>query len=414
MKILVIRNQIPWPLHHGGRLHCFELCRRLAQRHELTLIAQKRDSTDEVTLPFHCVMAGDDRLLDDPTDLNGDKFIADRWEQYFGISMAFTRDIVRLARQWHPDIVIGMNFQSLAYLAKLPEFPTVYDPLDDEVLFQILETLHGRTKSRWSDLKGLFATLAFVRGRIRRVDAVSVVSHRDEQFCRLYSRHPHIETIENGVDSEYYAPVHEPTDEQRIVFWGNLDFAPNISAIEFFADRVWPKVRQQRPGLRWVILGGGSSPRLERIRSTPGIEWMGFVEDIRPHVAKSSVVVIPMQTGAGIKNKLMEAWAMGKPVLCTPRALGDLPGVHGENVWLAKSPSQLSDGLLRLLEDQELRARLGMVGRKTAVEHCSWDRAARRLENLCHQVIIRRQNANRSALAQSDSTAPGLGNLLVK
>jgi polysaccharide biosynthesis protein PslH len=107
------------------------------------------------------------------------------------------------------------------------------------------------------------------------------------------------------------------------------------------------------------------------------------VDDIRPHVRGAAVAVVPMISGAGIKNKIMEAWAMGKAVLCTPRALGDLPGTPGQDVWVARSPRSLARGLLTLLEDADLRRRMGQAARATALRHCSWDRAAGALEQLC-------------------------------
>ena len=97
-----------------------------------------------------------------------------------------------------------------------------------------------------------------------------------------------------------------------------------------------------------------------------------------------------MVSGAGIKNKIMEGWAMGKPVLCTSKALGSLPGVHQDNVWLARSPRALADGAVRLLEDRSLRERIGRSARHTAMSQCSWDQAAVQLERLCMDLMTRR------------------------
>ena len=114
---------------------------------------------------------------------------------------------------------------------------------------------------------------------------------------------------------------------------------------------------------------------------------MGRVDDIRPHVARAAAAIVPMVSGAGIKNKILEAWAMSKPVVCTPKALGSLPGVHQENVWLARSPRAFADGVIHLLGNRGHRERIGCSARQTAIHHCSWDRAAAELEQLCLDLI---------------------------
>jgi glycosyltransferase involved in cell wall biosynthesis len=96
-----------------------------------------------------------------------------------------------------------------------------------------------------------------------------------------------------------------------------------------------------------------------------------------------------MLSGAGIKNKIMEAWAMGKTVVCTPRALGSLPGRHAENVWIANTAKKTARAVLTLANDRSLRVRIGESARRTAVEHCSWDRAAADLEQLCLDLTLK-------------------------
>ena len=411
MKILVIAKRLPWPICHGDRLHCYELVRRLARQHEVLLIAQTSDdgqvdqgaagfslrdrAKGDVAQPpnppfdFHCWTARNGRLYDDAFDPTTDGFVPGRVDRYFGIDLAFAHDVVRFVDEWRPHVVVGMNYHILPILARIKNVPTICDLLDDEALHALLELLHGRADTKWNSLKCTLATLLFQRRYIRQVDAVTVLSEADRRFCRLHTGHPHIHCIPHGVDCDYYAPLQLPEDENRIIFWGSLGFGPNIGAIEFFAEKVWPVIRKHRPNMRWTIAGRGHSPRLARFARLPGVDWLGFVDDLRPLIAEAAVVVVPMLSGAGIKNKVMQAWAMGKTVLCTPRALGSLPGRHGENVWLAKSAKELSKGLLMLAGDRELRGRIGRSARQTAMKHCSWERAALELQRLCREVVLR-------------------------
>lgn len=316
-------------------------------------------------------------------------------ERYFGVDPAFTRLLREQVRAWRPDVVVGMGYLSLAHLARLGGVPVIGDLLDDEVLHRRRELAAGPWRRKLSDAKCLLASWLYQRRFVPFMDAISVVSEADADACRRYSRPRKVVCIPHGVDCEHYRPTGEAEDADRIVFWGGLEFGPNISAVLYFADRVWPGLKRNRPALRWSIVGHGCPPELERVRRLAGVEFTGFVKDIRPHVGSAAVAVVPMISGAGIKNKIMEAWALGKPVLCTPTALGSLPGVHGRNVWIARRPAELAEGLSRLLESPELRRRLGAAGRRTAIEECSWDRAAEALETLCEEVTAGRATPRR-------------------
>jgi glycosyltransferase involved in cell wall biosynthesis len=372
-------------LCYGGRLHCYELCRRLAERHELLLVAERECEVPEPPLPFIYQVARQRRLLTAPVPFTNIPPLS-RVEQYFGIDPVFTQQIVSFVARWRPDVVIGMNYQSLAYLARMTGVPTICDLQDDETLHRFRELLHGRATSKWQDLKSLAAIWLYQRRLIPRVTAVTVLSDTDARFCRWHTRHPRVECIPHGVDCDHYQPVAGNENDDRIIFWGSLSFGPNISAILFFAEKVWPLVLWARPQARWSIIGRGDSPLLAPVRKLPGVDFLGYVEDIRPHAAQSAVAVVPMVSGAGIKNKIMEAWAMAMPVVCTPLALGDLPGRPRENVWAAQSPRGLAEGVLALMADRQLRRNMGSAARQTALKYCSWDRAAQAFEALCLDV----------------------------
>ncbi len=393
MKLLVIAKRPPWPIHYGDRLHCYEIVRRLARRHEVLLVAQKPSEVDDWAFDFECRVARDGRLFEDQPDLVAEGIaegiVGGRIDRYFGIDMGFTRDVVKLTREWQPDVVIGMNYHSLPALARIKGVPTICDLLDDETLHALLELLHNRSTGKLDGLKCTLATALFQRRYIRQVDAVTVLSETDRRFCRLHTGHRLIQCIPHGVDCDYYAPRNDPEDENRLIFWGSLTFGPNIGAIRFFAEKVWPILRRQRPDLRWTVAGRGESPQLAQYGSLPGIDWVGYVDDLRPLIAQSAIVVVPMLSGAGIKNKIMEAWAMGKTVICTSRALGSLPGRHAENVWIANTAKKTARAVLTLANDRSLRVRIGESARRTVVEHCSWDRAAADLEQLCLDLTLK-------------------------
>ena len=200
MRILVITKRPPWPIHHGDRLHCYELVRRLARRHEILLVAQQPAEDGQLPPDFRCWVARDGRLYDDQLGPTPVPFQPSRIDRYFGIDPAFAMDVDRFVGDWRPNVVIGMNYLMLPVLARLTAVPTVCDLLDDEAFRALLEFASKRVRSRWETLKCFAATLLFQRRHIRRVSAVTVLSQADRRFCRLHTGHPDVRCIPHGVD----------------------------------------------------------------------------------------------------------------------------------------------------------------------------------------------------------------------
>src|SRR5208282_624807 len=127
-----------------------------------------------------------------------------------------------------------------------------------------------------------------------------------------------VRVIANGVDVEYFHPSGLPRMPHEIVFSGNMSFPPNIAACLWFADHVFPRICRALPAAHWTIVGSQPHACIQHLASRPGISVTGWVPDIRPYLEQASVYVSPLVSGGGIKNKILEAWAMQKAVVSTP------------------------------------------------------------------------------------------------
>ena len=136
---------------------------------------------------------------------------------------------------------------------------------------------------------------------------------------RRYAGVRNVDIVPNGVDAQHFAPRAEADLPRTAVFWGRLDFEPNIQGLEWFVGNVWPAVRARVPDAGLTVIGFNPTSAVEVLCRTPGIELLPNLEDLRAEVARREVVALPFVTGGGIKNKLLEAAAMGKPIVCTPR-----------------------------------------------------------------------------------------------
>ena len=158
-----------------------------------------------------------------------------------------------------------------------------------------------------------------------------------------------------------------------------MGFAPNVEGVVHFVDDVLPLVRRALPDVRFCAVGRDPAPAV-LARRGPRVEITGRVEDVRPFVARAAVFVSPLRSGTGIKNKILQAWAMGKAVVATPESCGGLAVRPGENMVVAAGAEAFAREVVALLGDPARRAALGSAGRATVLAGYSWERKSGELE----------------------------------
>jgi glycosyltransferase involved in cell wall biosynthesis len=165
--------------------------------------------------------------------------------------------------------------------------------------------------------------------------------------------------------------------ERSCTFWGRLDFGPTVLALEWFCHRAWPAVRKAAPDARFTIYGFRPTEAVQSLVGRDGIELVADLPDLRDEVAGHAVVVLPFVSGGGIKNKLLEAAAMGKAIVCSARACGGLKLGSAPPLQIAASAGQWVRHLLALWAEPAARARLGTAARHWVMEQHTWEAAAR-------------------------------------
>jgi sugar transferase (PEP-CTERM/EpsH1 system associated) len=184
-----------------------------------------------------------------------------------------------------------------------------------------------------------------------------------------------VDWVGNGVDLEYFAPGNAGDSpfapgETAIVFTGMMDYWPNIDAVTWFAEAVWPDLTRRHDRLRFVIVGANPTPAVQLLARKPGITVTGRVADVRPYIAHAQAAVAPLRVAQGIQNKVLEAMAMAKPVIASPQALEGLDASDGDGVLVAAGSAEYGAGLERLLSDG---AALGARARAHVERHYRWE-----------------------------------------
>lgn len=167
----------------------------------------------------------------------------------------------------------------------------------------------------------------------------------------------------------------EREEGAAIAFSGNLEFPPNITAVTWFRDHVWTKVREEFGELEWRIIGKNPRAVDGLMQGTPGVNVMGPVDDAVAELAKCQVAVAPIRSGSGTRLKILEAWAAGTPVVSTRLGAEGLPVEADNQVALADTPEDFTGKLIELLRDPTRRSRVGAAGRKLYESAFTWERA---------------------------------------
>src|SRR5258708_31818321 len=175
----------------------------------------------------------------------------------------------------------------------------------------------------------------------------------------------------NGVGADYYGRSSGPERPRRVVCWGRLDFGTNVEALEWFGRKVWPRLREEAPDGQFTIIGFDPTDAVKRLAARQGVVLMANMPDIRTAVARHALVVLPFVSGSGIKNKLLEAAALGKPIVCTPRSCRGLRSAVDSGLVSTDEPREWVRQILDLWRDDSRRHRLVGHVPGSGVEHPS-------------------------------------------
>ena len=220
----------------------------------------------------------------------------------------------------------------------------------------------------------------------RHLDGIICMTGEDARQLRKFCNSAPIHVINTGVDLEYFSPPASAATQPRLVFVGAFQHDPNVDAMIYFCRQILPLVKEKIPGMELVIVGSHPTPAILSLGDIPQVQVTGYVPDIRPYMASSSVYIVPLRLGVGIRGKILEAWAMSMPVVASSVACAGLEYEDGKNLLRADSARLFADHVIALLRDPELRARLGSAGHKTAEAHYGWQTSVAKLEALygCH------------------------------
>ena len=292
------------------------------------------------------------------------------------------------------DVVHIEHLRAARFARSVRETPTVYDAVDCISLLFEQTIRHGaQLRSRLMTAVDLARTRRYEAWLMTQYGQVVITSQRDKDALEALARRylpPEAQTapvtvVTNGVDLEYFRPpetrfwgknlVSPPT----VIFTGKMSYHANIAAVLYFARQVLPHIWAQAPDVRFQIVGKDPPEKVQELATDRRIQITGTVDDLRPYLAQATVAVCPALYAVGVQNKVLEAMAMGTPVVSTPAGCAALAAAEGRENLIAEGNEALAAAVLRVFSDPALAERLAVAGRRYVETHHNWESGVRRL-----------------------------------
>lgn len=270
--------------------------------------------------------------------------------------------------------------------------PVVFDSVDSiALLFEHVAANGPTLKSRLLARLDLSRTQRYEGCLPQKFAHVLVTSPQDRAaLARLANGSGtanRMTVLPNGVDLAYFSQMDVPRQPNQVIFSGKMSYHANVAAAIDLATTIMPLVWQAVPEAYLVIAGKDPASELVQLAADPRIEVTGTVPDLRPYLAQAAVSVSPMRYGVGIQNKILEAMAMGTPVVTSPQTLSALQAEADRDLLIADSPQATAQAIIRLLKDRTLRRRIGAAGRAYVETHHNWQTIVSHLTDIYRQAI---------------------------
>jgi polysaccharide biosynthesis protein PslH len=387
MKLIIISRCPPFPLHLGDRLILWHLARNLKARgHSLDLLALAQFESDWQELEDyqayfrHIELFAEKkrrpldfarRLLQPYPQNAAQSWQSDLWEAIEKRLAVENYDAVQLLG--------GVQVYEFAHL--LRGQATVITPYESYSLYlkRLIEQ-GGGIGARISR----FITRRFESFMFSPYRRTVVLSEADKAELLGINPKLNIQVIPNGIDMEYFDGRQQERHPATLLFVGNYEYLPNRDAALILAQRIFPEIQRQMPDVRLQLVGNAPPPEILALQSS-SIEVTGRVPDVRPYYASATAFICPLQIGAGIKNKLLEALAMRLPIIATPLSVEGIAVEDGENILLAE-PEQMAAAALKLLENPALQARLSANSLALIEASYTWEKVTATYEALYQKL----------------------------
>jgi polysaccharide biosynthesis protein PslH len=416
VRILWVKAGGLLPRDSGGRIRSYNLVRELAKRHQVTFFGfhSQQDNTAHAELQGIC-----ERVVCIPLQLPKPRSFREFRQYALGIASSEPYNIRKYCQPY-----VAKNLRALVkvetYDVIVCDFIIAARVIPWDISIPKLLFTHNVEATIWKRhyevaKNPLWKLLSWREWRamehaetryLQKADFVIAVSNADRDvFSRMIPQEK-LGVIPTGVDIDYFQPRADPEQEHTIVFTGSMDWLPNEDGILYFIQEILPRISKAVCGVKLIVVGRKPSRRLQAlVAGGAQVQLTGWVDDVRPYLAKGAVCIVPLRVGSGTRLKIFEAMSMAKAVVSTRIGAEGLPVTSGKDLLLADSPEDFAKSVVLILQDKALRRNLGLAARSLVESKFSWSLVAAKFEVALERTINSRQGVAEPA-ARIAGTVP--------
>jgi len=393
VNILYLCHRFPFPPKRGGKIRPFNMIRHLqASGHQVTVCSLARSAAEAEEgrgIAAHCT-AFHMGHVKEPVQFA--RMIArlplptpSSMGYFYSTELAAKVRQLLASQRW--DLIFVHCSSVAQYVQHVKDVPKILDfgDMDSQKWLEYAHykpfplslgyTLEGN-KMLWAEKR-----LA------RRFDLCTATTRAEWQTLDGYGTGAATDWFPNGVDAQFFSPTDGAYDADTISFIGRMDYYPNQECMQRFCDQVWPLLRQQRPQMKLLIVGADPSPGMLALGQRPGVTVTGSVPEVQPYIRGSALMVAPLAIARGTQNKILEAMAMGVPVVTSSVAAGGVDAEPENHLLVADTPQQIAAAVLRITQNPAQRQHFAKSGRERMLSHHAWPRSMQRLDGIIESCL---------------------------
>jgi len=398
LRILFLSTWFPFPPDNGSKLRVYHLLAALAKRHEVTLASFAFDTAQPKQADELRTWCRNIRTVPvNPFEVNR----ASTLSTFLSPDPVTCRPVPSMSRlvddvfgAQHFDVVIASTEMMAVYAQQAP--PATARVLEEH-----------NAMSRWAYERYMQTGNPVQRARrwvswrksrrhearlFPRFDLITMVSEADRRAALhvVDGHRVRVEVVPNGVDCIHNQPSLTAPRPGALVYNGSLTYSANYDAVQWFLAEIYPRIKEHRPDVSLAVTGSTKGVDTAALALDDSVTLTGYVEDVRIPVAEAAACVIPIRQGGGTRLKILEAMALGTPVVATRKGAEGLEVVDGEHLLLADDAEHFASRTVELLSDANLRSRLAANARRLVEERYDWAAIGACFVSLVEETVGRR------------------------
>lgn len=379
-RVLYVTHRVPFPPDRGDRIRTWNILKYLASRADVDLACLADEPLDESTLAMLRRTARRVAVIPHTGPRRYARGLVSMLRGRTITEGLFDNSTLRRTIQaWNQDAHYNAAIASSSGVASYVLPPALaasrvwVDLIDVDSQKWLdyskasswpMSAIYRREGQRLRNLETHLAT---------QVDRMLVVTAAECELFKSFCKTNIIQAVGNGVDTDYFAPSNTHTKRFSCVFVGVMDYRPNVDAVRWFVKQVWPTLKSRYPQATFTIVGKSPAPEVTALEDVDGVTVTGAVDDVRPWLHESNCVVVPLRIARGVQNKVLEAMACGRPIVCSSAPLQGLNVEPGLQLLCADEVNEWVDSVAYVFNDEQRAQELGMAANAWVQMNHRWE-----------------------------------------